>query len=573
MADGSQREIQEVRLGEQVLTAEGRTGRVVRTLLRDEEGGLLRLVLSGHSHLRMTREHPVLTARGYVPASELLVGDEVALPKFMPESCSSIVPSEYVDQPSHLLSRGHRWAGLPGRRGLKAGSLPVPNKIELDENFGRLVGLFLAEGSCDSGKAYWSYNINEKDTLADETVRRLATYGVEAHVREIPSHGSCRVVIHGTGWTRLLSALCGNGSGLKKLHPNLAAGPSRFLSAVLSGWLAGDGSYRKDGGHEGISISQDLALGMYDIAQALGRHPTILRSEPTMNSAAKTRRPRWTVTMAELRGQCRDDGAHIWRKVREVRLEDYVGPVYDLTVEGDHSYVAEGVGVHNCTGNAAIGCMATGPFFATVDAHELTEFPLTEGGAVLVYGAATALDAYPGTYPPDDTGSDGLSVAKVLQHAGWISGYEHAFSLADGLQALMSRPVIVGVNWFSEMFSPDVNGVVHPTGDLAGGHEFVWDEHDADRGLEGFTNSWGPGWGVGGRFYVATREWASLLAQDGDVTSFVPISDPAPIPTPSTDPGDVLWEATKAWTLAGHVGSNAAAARAVRRWATRTNRT
>ena len=229
--------------------------------------------------------------------------------------------------------------------------------------------------------------------------------------------------------------------------------------------------------------------------------------------------------------------------------------------------------VGSCTGNAAIGCTATGPFFATVDANESATYPLTEGGAVLVYGAATAIDSYAGTYPPDDTGSDGLSVAKVLKSAGWISGYEHAFSLTDGLTALMTRPLIVGVNWMEDMFSPDRNGVAHPTGAVAGGHEFVWDSYDAETSLCGFTNSWGEGWGAAGRFFMLANEWEKLLAQDGDITSFVPTTDPEPIPQPTNDPGDVLWAATKQWANASHVGSNAAAARAVKRWATRTDRT
>jgi len=226
----------------------------------------------------------------------------------------------------------------------------------------------------------------------------------------------------------------------------------------------------------------------------------------------------------------------------------------------------------SCTGNAAVGCMGTGQFFATVDANEQAQFPLTEGGAVLVYGAATAIDSYAGTYPPDDTGSDGLSVAKVLKTAGWISGYEHAFSIADGLTALMSRPLIVGVNWMDDMFSPDINGIVHPTGGIAGGHEFVWDSYDAGTSLCGFTNSWGKGWGAAGRFFMLANEWEELLAQDGDVTSFVPSTVAPPQPQPTTDPGDVLWGATKGWSAAAHVGSNAAAARAVKRWAVRTGR-
>jgi hypothetical protein len=267
-------------------------------------------------------------------------------------------------------------------------------------------------------------------------------------------------------------------------------------------------------------------------------------------------------------------GRHVLHDPRSRRFPVSAPDVPIASVHHErHAEVFDQGNLGSCTGNAAIGCMATSPFFATVDAHELAEYTLSEGGAVLVYSAATALDAYPGTYPPDDTGSDGLSVAKVLRNAGWISGYEHAFSLDQGLQALMSRPLIVGVNWFSEMFSPDVNGRVRPTGDLAGGHEFVWDSYDHVSGLCGFTNSWGPGWGESGRFFMLDTDFASLLAQDGDITSFVPISDPAPVPIPSADPGDVLWEATRAWTLAGHVGSNAAAARAVRRWAVRTERT
>jgi hypothetical protein len=224
----------------------------------------------------------------------------------------------------------------------------------------------------------------------------------------------------------------------------------------------------------------------------------------------------------------------------------------------------------SCTGNAAVGCMGTGPFFGSVIDPR---FPFDEGGAVVCYSRATQLDNYPGTYPPEDTGSDGLSVAKALVEAGEISGYEHAFSLEQGLQALMSRPLIVGVNWMNDMFAPDPWGIVHPTGSLAGGHEFIWDEHDAAQGLEGFTNSWGEGWGDRGRFYMHTEEWERLLAQDGDVTSFVPITEPAPVPDPSVpvpapDESDRgLWLATKGWSAENHVGANKAAAKSVRNWA------
>jgi hypothetical protein len=229
----------------------------------------------------------------------------------------------------------------------------------------------------------------------------------------------------------------------------------------------------------------------------------------------------------------------------------------------------------SCTGNAGIGCLGTGPFYtALANAWEPSYYLFDESGAVSCYGDATRADSYAGAYPPDDTGSDGLSVAKVLKAKGEISGYQHAFSLGQGLQALMTRPVIVGVDWMQDMFSPDAEGIVHPTGALAGGHEFVWDGYDKPRGLCWFTNSWGGGWSVGGRFAMPAEEFGTLLARDGDVTAFVPITAPAPTPdpvpappAPADDADRALWSGNRDWAYASHVGSNRHAAVSMQVWA------
>jgi hypothetical protein len=184
-----------------------------------------------------------------------------------------------------------------------------------------------------------------------------------------------------------------------------------------------------------------------------------------------------------------------------------------------------------------VGCMATGGFFDTVDAGDADWLePLDEGAAVKCYMRATEIDPWPGTYPPTDTGSDGLSVAKVLTDAGAIAGYQHAFTLADALAALMFRPLITGTYWLEDMFQPTREGLIRPTGGVAGGHEYVIDEYDQTRGWVGFTNSWSAGWGMGGRFYMEAEDFASLLAQDGDVTVFVPVTADPPRPEPQREP-------------------------------------
>jgi hypothetical protein len=217
----------------------------------------------------------------------------------------------------------------------------------------------------------------------------------------------------------------------------------------------------------------------------------------------------------------------------------------------------------SCTGNAAVGCMATGVFHATIteaDADWLE--PLNQGAAVECYHQATAIDPWPGTYPPEDTGSDGLSVAKVLKAAGAISGYTWAFSLADALAALMNRPVITGTLWLMDMFSPSSEGLVTPGGAIAGGHEYVMDEYDPTRGWVGFTNSWGEAWGKGGRFYMEAEKYGALLARDGDVTVFEPIIEPAP--TPTREPATPADRALRAALTDKWIDSNAFSYRAKR---------
>lgn len=194
----------------------------------------------------------------------------------------------------------------------------------------------------------------------------------------------------------------------------------------------------------------------------------------------------------------------------------------------------------SCTGNAATKCIATGLFWKTITGLILstTDTFQNEDYAVGVYSDATTIDPYNGSYPPTDTGSDGLSVAKVLQKRGIISGYQHATSLEAVLTALSQQPVIVGTEWHEDMFNPDLNGRVHITGNVAGGHEYCLDELDVENKRVWIHNSWGDGWGQEGRAWISWDDLGTLLAADGDCTVFVPVTKPAPTPTPIVDTTD-----------------------------------
>jgi hypothetical protein len=187
----------------------------------------------------------------------------------------------------------------------------------------------------------------------------------------------------------------------------------------------------------------------------------------------------------------------------------------------------------SCTGNAAAGALGTGRNYV----GKVTGEPLDETFALGLYATATELDNVPGTWPPDDTGSTGVAVAKACQRAGLISGYQHTFSLADALAALQVGPIIVGTNWYEAQFEPAGDGRLTVAGGLAGGHEYVVDEIDVEQQRVWLTNSWGASWGVQGRAYYTWADFGALLAQNGDVVLFTPVTLPAPTPAPPPTPG------------------------------------
>jgi hypothetical protein len=181
----------------------------------------------------------------------------------------------------------------------------------------------------------------------------------------------------------------------------------------------------------------------------------------------------------------------------------------------------------SCTGNAGTGALGTQPFYDAVGRAVLPdphEGKAAEDFAVELYGAATIVDGYPGTYPPDDTGSSGLAICKVLKSRGTINGYRWARSPYGLLQLLQRGPVLQGMPWFESFFEPDGQGFIDtnphwPTSTLAGGHEVEAvgveiDQRDVFSSVITYVNSWGPGWGDQGRFRMRLRTYEKLDSVD-----------------------------------------------------------
>lgn len=216
--------------------------------------------------------------------------------------------------------------------------------------------------------------------------------------------------------------------------------------------------------------------------------------------------------------------------------------------------------IGSCVANTGVEHLATDSLRYTgvtsitikrADAHGKftpgTTWALDELLAQQLYRLLTLLDSYSGSWEPDDTGSDGITLAKALKTLGLADSYRHAFGYPALVSALQTGPVCIGTVWFNSMFEPKPDGelVVDTASGEAGGHEYLARQFDADNDRVWIDNHWGQEWGVDGRAWISGDGMRTLLAAQGDVT--VPhLIGEAPGPTPAVSDTS-LWGCIKQW--------------------------
>ncbi len=167
----------------------------------------------------------------------------------------------------------------------------------------------------------------------------------------------------------------------------------------------------------------------------------------------------------------------------------------------------------SCTGNGAVGVACSEPY-------RKAGVTYNEALARKIYSQATKDDNIVGSYPPSDTGSTVLGAMKALRDLGFAKGYHWCFGLDDALKTLSTLgPVEVGVNWYEGFDKPNAQGLVKISGAVRGGHAFEILGVDAEKQLVWAINSWGPDWGLQGRFAFSWKDFDRLLQENGEAST------------------------------------------------------
>ena len=255
----------------------------------------------------------------------------------------------------------------------------------------RLLGYFLAEGSFlkykgDPVEVQFNFSIEEKNTYVAEVVNLLKQAFPNAKnpwVQERPDRSLCVVHIYGRDVAAWFKEHGGEYSHGKKLSPEVMDWPVEKQKHLIGTWINGDGCLHNiHGNTSATTVSYSLACQMHTLFARCGFFARmycgvqgrsvevrqVVNGGLSVRDKATGKFPAFTLTVGKIEAAGLSEftdkvSFSTEHKNKKLRVQDdmvmfpitsvesgtHKGWVHDMEVEEDHSYVVDGVAVHNCS--------------------------------------------------------------------------------------------------------------------------------------------------------------------------------------------------------------------------------
>ena len=373
------KEIQKIKKGEKVYSSKGKLRKVNLAFKRKYEGDLLEIIPRMIcAPVKITGDHKVFAIRTKnckqnarlsrlcqnkckqncpdkyfqkykvekIEARKLTVNDYLLYPlKSNYTKCPNVNVFDYIN--------------IKPKRGKKPRQFK--NNIKIDDDFIRLAGLYISEGSSHRAYIRFSYGPKE-DHFAQETVRLISNvFGLKAsiHVR-----GRGKTGIEVTCCNSLLAqsfkTIFGAKAWEKKIPFFLLGLDKRHSQVLVNAFIDGDGTVlrpqknNKGGRFSVTTTSLELVHQMKDVLLSLGQRPSLNYAESYQSTDGVNHRKSYKINWRK------DDNSHFsdfyihenvtyWIiPIRSIKKTDFIGHVYNLNVAIDHSYLTKSFSVGNC---------------------------------------------------------------------------------------------------------------------------------------------------------------------------------------------------------------------------------
>lgn len=343
MADGTSKSIEDIKVGDTVLSHTGRIRKVTEVFQRSIMEEVLGFDVENISNIIwMTKEHPLYQVKWdgdtFIPAKDIKVGDVVVLP-FSNVERKDTVSAEFAELFGWYLAEG--WTPYKG----KSGNNNKFNHIE--------------------------FSVNQKEEHFTKRILELGekVFGIKGKVYDTKNTLSRSIRFYKKNVGQEFYRLGGGGSLTKQLAQEVMQWSQNLQRIMLNAYFLGDGTVNKQRGEFTFyTSSKFLAYQVSTILRDLGIK---IRMYYNLNNAGPTNRDNpvrnniYMLTCAADQAQIlsgavspadignEDRVTFAWDRkwfypVRKITRMMYCGPVYNIEVEEEHSYQVEGIAVHNC---------------------------------------------------------------------------------------------------------------------------------------------------------------------------------------------------------------------------------
>jgi intein/homing endonuclease len=363
MADGTSKNIEDIKIGDEVVTHKNRVRKVVNTMCTDHSGDVYTFKPKFLPKITATGEHPFLAALKKTKSDKL--HDVIKFNNFDWQKASDLSVGDF------LVSHGGK------------------NKNQYDDltpGQARILGYFAAEGCFtkkDSKRSGVCFTFGyHEENLTSYVAKILAEEFPECSVtiRKYQERGITNIFITGYKIEEWFFKHVGEFSHDKILSKEIVFGSDLIKKNFLLGWIEGDGCLTVGNKLVGITTSHQMAWQIWHMLSSIRVYAGIAKNDKlksikkvTIDSETKKVvkeypvRPHFRINIYGANAEfiCEESvkyqlkeynhkyfqynvGNYRLHRINNIEVKSFTGKVYNFEVEEDHSYVAGGLVVHNC---------------------------------------------------------------------------------------------------------------------------------------------------------------------------------------------------------------------------------
>jgi len=426
LADGSIKNIEEIKINNEVLTIDGRKSLVEEVFDRDYEDNLYEINSYGKDPIKCTKDHPFFILKK--EDSSCIKYSK----KYNKNKCTTL-SKKICFRDNNICHHKLKFSWVNASE-LKVGDyILVPKykmkKTKFSENLMFLFGIYLAEGHIGFHKGIpdsvnFSMGAHERKLI--EFIKSIFHSEFSLNLKEKKeSRGAIVLYKNSKKISTMFLKNCGHDAHHKKMHKKLMCSEEKGLFSLLKGYIMGDGCLSKKDGSRGIAYStvSDNMASQLELILAILNIPSSNKMYYHEEKRDGWGKSHWyhsgKINMyhakkLELLYEKEIKKEVLKKQHKILNVEDYIahpinkinkelfkGKVYNLRISRNNTYLVNNVIVHNCLGTGIVGGFS-GPYDAIIAPPETEKMvELADMGLHIRYDWATWMTDYPLINPRD----------------------------------------------------------------------------------------------------------------------------------------------------------------------------